>query len=599
MPTYSIQGPDGKTYSIDGPEGASREQVIDAIQAKLAAPTPQPEHAGILRRVGDIGISALQGVAALPEVATGLADIPTFGVAGKGVEEAEKAIFGGTTKDLRAKLQEYKSEDQKAAEQKVAEAKGFMPTLEEYVKNPSAIADVVAQSAPTMVGGAGIARGILAKAGEKIAPSVAAAIGEGAVTSGQIAEQIRQDSENGLLSPKQAALSTLAGAFTGGLSKFGSIVANKLGTENVETILAGGTMNNAAKQHVLAAAIKGALNESVFEELPQSIQEQVMQNLAENKPWDEGIAQQAAAGLLAGAAMGGPASLLMQAKVNKDIAEQAKPKLLMPPKEEEVTTEEAPKEEVKAEEPKVTNLSNLVNTTKVTPEEIKAEEPKLEKEVKNEPGIIQTVVNEPAVGTSTTVSGESSDGTTAVTTTADRTGLAGATSSVGTTEGRAETKPAPLEDKEKQARRIQLEEANKLFEIRDKEEKENLINEAMAKYGLTREQAERRVNLPPVPKITQEQYDNLHEYLTTESQYGRGAPLNKERGIESAAMEDVFLKRDLRDVKGFEKALTKLAEEKTTAAHEAREAEIQRLINEEGYTETLARGEVGLSLIHI
>jgi hypothetical protein len=38
MPNYSIQGPDGKTYSIDGPEGASREQVIDAIQAKLSAP---------------------------------------------------------------------------------------------------------------------------------------------------------------------------------------------------------------------------------------------------------------------------------------------------------------------------------------------------------------------------------------------------------------------------------------------------------------------------------------------------------------------------------------------------------------------------------
>jgi hypothetical protein len=34
MPTYSIQGPDGKTYSIDGPEGASREEVIKAIQLR-------------------------------------------------------------------------------------------------------------------------------------------------------------------------------------------------------------------------------------------------------------------------------------------------------------------------------------------------------------------------------------------------------------------------------------------------------------------------------------------------------------------------------------------------------------------------------------
>ena len=34
MPTYSIEGPDGKTYTIDGPEGATREQVINAIKAR-------------------------------------------------------------------------------------------------------------------------------------------------------------------------------------------------------------------------------------------------------------------------------------------------------------------------------------------------------------------------------------------------------------------------------------------------------------------------------------------------------------------------------------------------------------------------------------
>lgn len=42
MPLYSIQGPDGKTYEIEGPEGATREQVIAAIQSRLAA-QPQEE----------------------------------------------------------------------------------------------------------------------------------------------------------------------------------------------------------------------------------------------------------------------------------------------------------------------------------------------------------------------------------------------------------------------------------------------------------------------------------------------------------------------------------------------------------------------------
>lgn len=45
MPTYSIQGPDGKTYSIDGPAGATREQVIAKIQERSkaqAAPQENP-----------------------------------------------------------------------------------------------------------------------------------------------------------------------------------------------------------------------------------------------------------------------------------------------------------------------------------------------------------------------------------------------------------------------------------------------------------------------------------------------------------------------------------------------------------------------------
>jgi hypothetical protein len=36
MPTYSIQGNDGKTYSIEGPEGATEAQVIAAIEAELS-----------------------------------------------------------------------------------------------------------------------------------------------------------------------------------------------------------------------------------------------------------------------------------------------------------------------------------------------------------------------------------------------------------------------------------------------------------------------------------------------------------------------------------------------------------------------------------
>jgi hypothetical protein len=60
MPTYSIVGPDGKTYSIDGPEGATRQQVIQAVKARMdsdpsipAEPTVAPqEEAGFLENIG-------------------------------------------------------------------------------------------------------------------------------------------------------------------------------------------------------------------------------------------------------------------------------------------------------------------------------------------------------------------------------------------------------------------------------------------------------------------------------------------------------------------------------------------------------------------
>ena len=43
MPTYSIQGNDGKTYSIEGPEGATEEQVISAIEAEMSGASSQED----------------------------------------------------------------------------------------------------------------------------------------------------------------------------------------------------------------------------------------------------------------------------------------------------------------------------------------------------------------------------------------------------------------------------------------------------------------------------------------------------------------------------------------------------------------------------
>jgi hypothetical protein len=68
MPTYSIDGPGGKTYSIDGPEGATREQVIAKIKERLAEQN-SPSAAGEFFKGVGRGVSNVAG--AVAETLTG------------------------------------------------------------------------------------------------------------------------------------------------------------------------------------------------------------------------------------------------------------------------------------------------------------------------------------------------------------------------------------------------------------------------------------------------------------------------------------------------------------------------------------------------
>lgn len=155
---------------------------------------------------------------------------------------------------------------------------------------------------------------------------VAGALGEGAVMAGSQAEGIRQETDDGLLTPGQAGAALATGAIGAGLGYAGGKLANKLGVGNAETMLAQGT-KGLAKQHadeaVAAAAnplmvqaakgiprqvIEGALVEGVFEELPQSVTETIIQNLALDKPWSEGLDEAIVLGVLSGGAMGAGAA---------------------------------------------------------------------------------------------------------------------------------------------------------------------------------------------------------------------------------------------------------------------------------------------------
>lgn len=301
-------------------------------------PVAPSEPSGFLRRVGDVGLSTAQGVIGAGEAVLGLADIPTMGHAGRGAEIAEKAVFGGTTEDAKAYLESLKSPEAKLAQEKVSAAKGFFPTAGAMLENPSTIVGSIAESVPSMIGGAGIARKALKEipglAGKTL---VAGAAGEGAMSAGSTAESIRQQEESGLITPGQGAIAGVSGILTGGLGVFGGKVSDYLKVGDVDRLLVGGIddfTKNVEKQSIVKAAVKGAISESLFEELPQSMQETISQNIATGKPWDQGVAEAGAMGVMSALVMGGGAAGASQIAANAQIKQQQLDKRLADTQEE-------------------------------------------------------------------------------------------------------------------------------------------------------------------------------------------------------------------------------------------------------------------------
>jgi predicted RNA methylase len=276
------------------------------------------EESSIVRRAGDYGISAVKGAIAVPEAAVGLADIVTGGEAGKLAEEV-----GFRPKEAKQILDSYLTPEQQAANRKVHEAEGFVDTVKESVKNPSTIAHTIVESVPSMLGGGAIARGIT-KAAPKVAPYVAGALGEGTVGAGSAAEQVRQQTDDGTLSVDQIAPVVASGAGTALFGAVGGRVAQKLGIGDVDTMLAQGG-SGMTQKGVVRRIIEGGISEGVFEELPQSVQEQIWQNAALDKPLLEGVPESAAMGLLAGGVMGGAAAGAFNRSPDTPVAPAAQP----------------------------------------------------------------------------------------------------------------------------------------------------------------------------------------------------------------------------------------------------------------------------------
>ena len=272
-----------------------------AVPLEEPPTVPRRPLAAPLLRLRDIGVSALRGAVALPEAFVGLADLPTGGRVGQALERV-----GYRPAEARALLGRFYSPAQQEAFAAVDEATGLVDTAFAAVSHPSTIVQAAVESAPLMLGGAGIARGAMA-AVPRLSALAAGAAGEGVLSAGSLAEQVRQDT--GTLTPRQAALATAAGAGTGALALVGGQVARRFGFTDVDTMLARGAADPTARPALATAVVQGMIAEGLAEELPQSVQEQVLQNRAMGRPWDAGLDEAAVMGALAGAVMGGGAQV--------------------------------------------------------------------------------------------------------------------------------------------------------------------------------------------------------------------------------------------------------------------------------------------------
>lgn len=274
----------------------------DLASLPTARPTPSTPDYTVGGVLGDAAVTGLKGAIGVPEAAVGLADIATGGYAGKLAHDYLKF----QPKEAKAFLDTLYSPAQQAAFDRYNQAHGVIDKAIAALSNPSVIAHNVLESAPGMLGGMGVGR----MAGAVLPAYVAGAIGEGVVQTGQAAEQSRQESPTGLISPRQSMHAIASGVTDTALSALSGKIAGRLGIADVDTMLVAGAGNQVARRGLVKQVIYGAAQEGLLEELPQSVQEQVHQNWADGKPWDEGVDDAAVMGTLAGVVMGGGANVL-------------------------------------------------------------------------------------------------------------------------------------------------------------------------------------------------------------------------------------------------------------------------------------------------
>ncbi|UVM64589.1 hypothetical protein LOY34_14645 [Pseudomonas sp. B21-009] len=255
--------------------------------------------------LGDVGRSVVRGAVGLSEGVVGLGDLVSGGGLGNYLQS-----LGYDPQAARKQISSRDTPERQASAQALDKASGFGGTLDALAANPGNIPHLAIESLPSMIGGGLVGRGIaLGAKALGAAPAMAGVIGagagEGLIASGQQAEQTRQ--QTGDLTLGQSGLALLSGGLTGLLGAAGARIGRKLGVADIDAQMAGQNGVDVATGLVHRALVGTGIES--LEELSQSGQQQVLTNLATDRPALEGVGKQMVIGGALGGAMGGAVGL--------------------------------------------------------------------------------------------------------------------------------------------------------------------------------------------------------------------------------------------------------------------------------------------------
>lgn len=268
------------------------------VERSFAERTKKPESTGLLNDpIQDIGAAAIGAAASVKDIGVGIANLTSKGFVGRDLAKLEKDTINPYLKD-KLGFSPFDASDRRALYsnktisqfEDLDKAEGFVDTAKAAIANPRATLAIATESAGPM----GLSAG-LTKLG------LGAATAEALTILGSQSEGIRQQTEDGLLELSQSGAAIATGVLGGLVARGGGAIASKVDAVNPESFLAG-KVSKAVDSAGATIAKSGAIEGS--EEMLQSGIEQMLSNLALDKPVSEGLGHATALGLLTGSLVG-------------------------------------------------------------------------------------------------------------------------------------------------------------------------------------------------------------------------------------------------------------------------------------------------------